>query len=305
MEHKYLEQSLDLLHKKYGLDGMNEVILNRPDKLILFGDVSNPNEVELHLLVGSLMQLGFPDQSSIFLQTLFDKIDLNNSYAEVGGKDEYYSSIVAEILDFSTVTNITFPLLTTVRNWVRLTTVPTTTNSSIQAFHFTIVTEYIQTEEDVFYKTHHDSLTGLFNKYTLDYHYGLRYKNENFHAIYMDLDDFKVLNDTLGHQEGNKYLKAFGQILRGHETNFSRFYRIGGDEFVGLYFDTPENIKLLAAKIIQQTMDLTSDLHDIHTSVSIGIIQAVSRVDVIRKADRLMYLAKKKGKNQFLYEVEE
>lgn len=301
---KYFDKVQKEVLGKYQKDLVRDFILNRPDKLVFYSEI-NSNDPELHLVVGNLKDIGFEDRENILLSDLLKVIDLNNGYAEVGGKQEYYDMIVSKALDFSTPTTITFPIIAPGgRLWIRFTSYLVDEEDNIQTFEFTNISQFMGAEEAIYFKTHHDSLTGLFNKYTLDYHYGLRYKYDNFHVLYLDIDDFKHLNDTLGHRVGNSFLQNFTKILKKYEKNYSRFYRVGGDEFIGLFFDIEENIKKIADNIIKSTRKILLPNAYFNVTVSIGIVQANIRDDVIRKADTVMYKAKKLGKNRFLYEVE-
>ena len=185
MKHKYLDQSLDYVKKTYQKDGYEDIILNRTDKIICFGEVSKDKDAELHVVIGNFSTIGFPDKPTLRLSTLLSHLDLENAYADVGGKKEYYDSIINEVLEFSTPTNLTFPVHNHgKRHWVRLTTFCVDPKQRLQSFHFTIVTDFIKYDEQLYRKSHRDSLTDLFNKYTLDYHYGLRYNFEGFHVMY-------------------------------------------------------------------------------------------------------------------------
>lgn len=306
MNHKYFNIENQRLQEEYGLDGHQDIIMNRPDKLIYYGDVSEGDGIELHLLAGDHTLIGLPDTSVIKLHELLDVMDLDNAYARVGGEDEYQHSIVDDLMDFSTPSNVTFPIHNDAgRNWLRVTSFPVSENAQVHAFHITVVTKFIRYEEEIYDKTHHDSLTGLFNKYALDYHYGLRYKWDRFHVMYLDLDNFKELNDKLGHREGNKYLMQFGRILQQFEHDYSRFYRIGGDEFVGFFYNESHAIETVAQCIVKETIELSRKTPGANTTVTIGIVKAMQRDDVIRKADMVMLDAKRKGKNRYLFMAED
>ena len=77
----------------------------------------------------------------------------------------------------------------------------------------------LMTEEQKWLRAHTDSLTGLFNKYTLDYHYGIRSHRDPLHVIYLDIDNFKDVNDTYGHYAGDSTLIRFANILKSHSQN--------------------------------------------------------------------------------------
>lgn len=306
MPFRYYKQALDTLKREFRLDGVKDVILHRKDKIICYAVHKDNTDLELHILSGSFSQLDYEDSPTIMLSQLFADMDLENMYAKVGGKQEYYDAVVSEIMDFSSESNTTFPIKPKKeRIWIRLTSDLVSKKDNLFAIHITIVTPYISQEEELFYKTHHDSLTGLLNKYTFDSHYGARYRNDSFHVMFLDLDDFKLVNDILGHRVGNDYLRGFAKILLSHEDDHSRFYRLGGDEFVGLLFYDESTIKAIADDIILKTQKLSRDTSDVTTSVTIGIVQATKREDVVRKADKLMYQAKKEGKNKYIFKQEE
>ncbi|QMS85311.1 GGDEF domain-containing protein [Candidatus Xianfuyuplasma coldseepsis] len=306
MKFKYFNKALKTIEQEFQLDGIKDVVLHREDKCICYSVIDELDDLVLHLIVGSFTLFGYQEQESLRLSQLLADMDLDNMFAKVRGRQEYYDGIASNLLDVSTPSNITFPIKNNnERIWLRLMTDQIDVQQKLIALHFTIVTPFITIEEDVFYKTHHDSLTGLFNKYTFDYHYGERYRNEQFHVMFLDLDDFKIINDQLGHREGDRFLQQFAAILQLHEDDHSRFYRLGGDEFVGLLFDSEETIRRMAEDILKQTQALSQEFENIHTTVSIGVIQATVREDVARKADRLMYQAKHNGKNQYLYKMEE
>jgi len=80
---------------------------------------------------------------------------------------------------------------------------------------------------------------------------------------------------------------------------------LGGDEFVGLLFYDETKIKWIAENILKQTQQLRKKSWNFKKTVSIGIVQATKRDDVVRKADRVMYEAKQRGKNQYIFTIEE
>lgn len=292
------------IKETYNLDIVHDIILNRDDQIILFTDLDK-GKSDLMLINGSLSQIGFQENDGMTLEDFYQSFDFNNAYARVRGEKEYFQEIKSYLEDVTQEVNTTFPVLTQKgKFWLRFHRIPIKSNPNYLSVYITNVTKYLDEEEALFYKTHHDSLTGLFNKYILDYHYGVRYKYDNFHVLYLDLDNFKGFNDSLGHNAGNAYLEAFAAILKMHESNHNSFYRLGGDEFVGLFFESADKVKGVAEDIVKKTQALATKFDFTDTSVSIGILQATIRDDVIRKADKVMYKAKNQGKNQWLYEIE-
>jgi diguanylate cyclase (GGDEF)-like protein len=292
---KYFESASRTLRETYGIDVVDDILLGRKNRVVLYADVSNPDSVILHVIFGNLTLLGFRDSESIPFSALMSSFDFHNKYAEVAGKQEY----------FTQETDVTFPIISGGRRkWLRCIVFPVETHSGINVFSITDVTELLNGEELIYEKTHKDSLTNLFNKYTFDYHYGLRYRFPDLHVLFLDLDDFKVVNDTNGHPAGDHCLQVFSDVLQSFQHDYDLFYRLGGDEFVGLLFGTPEYVKAVAQEIIDETQKICLPNAEMKISVSIGIVKAVQADDLIRKADEILYRVKKAGKNRFIYEIE-
>jgi diguanylate cyclase len=305
MKNKYFESSSKELKNIYDLDIYQDILLGREDRVLLYADISDMTNLEFHVISGTLEIFGYENLPSILLSQLLDSIDYSCKYAEIGGKQEYFNYVSSELSDFRRINDITFPILiNNNRVWIRLNSFPTKKNPSIVAIYMNDVTYDMNLIELNYEKAHKDSLTMLFNKYTLDHHYGLRYQRENFHAIYMDIDNLKKVNDIDGHATGNAFIKAFAELLREYETEYDRFYRIGGDEFVGMFFRPENEIKQMAEEILQRTKQIQVPRSKKTITVSIGITQATIKDDVIRKADDLLYKVKKSGKNAYAYEIE-
>ena len=166
---------------------------------------------------------------------------------------------------------------------------------------------------------HVDSLTGLPNwnafMETLDREFRqAREENRRMAVFYLDLDGFKEINDTMGHETGNVFLRAIAGRLRQCPSLSDSVARIGGDEFVLLCKRTGEFHTLQAE--IRTLTDLVSrpveiDGRSFQTTVSIGVAfypdDAEKSADLVRKADIAMYQAKKskKGWRFFDQEMEE
>lgn len=155
-----------------------------------------------------------------------------------------------------------------------------------------------------------DFLTGLYNRMCcerdLAWHIDEAVKNQETGALlYLDLDDFKHINDGLGHQYGDALLKAISHSLRRIEGIRKTCYRMGGDEFVIIIppevFPRFEQIMDDIRKIFSQPWFLKDA--DYYCTMSMGIVTFPdsgedSVADLIKKADIAMYEAKKGGKNR-------
>jgi len=124
----------------------------------------------------------------------------------------------------------------------------------------------------------------------------------------LDLDKFKSVNDTLGHDAGDQVLKTISMRLTGIIRASDTLARIGGDEFILVMLETDhmEDATVIAQKILDSFMEpLLIDGHQLHLSTSIGI--AVYPVDgqdletLTKKSDAAMYYSKGHGRNQFKF----
>jgi diguanylate cyclase (GGDEF)-like protein len=123
--------------------------------------------------------------------------------------------------------------------------------------------------------------------------------------LFIDLDNFKVLNDLHGHLEGDKALVSFVQLLKNTLRESDTITRYGGDEFVILLPNTPlESAESVAERIIKNLQKENSEI-----SCSIGIVEIPTHGTeteiLIEKADKAMYRAKQTGKGRFFVYIEE
>ncbi len=133
-------------------------------------------------------------------------------------------------------------------------------------------------------------------------------KNESLvHVMFMDLDNFKRINDTLGHDVGDKLLQALVTIIHGCIRPGDLIARLGGDEFAILLEDaTDEEAARIAASILQGlTMPVPINGYELIVSASIGISRypgdGLEMEHLLKNADVAMYSAKDKGKNNFQF----
>ncbi|MEJ0003174.1 MAG: EAL domain-containing protein [Pararobbsia sp.] len=127
-----------------------------------------------------------------------------------------------------------------------------------------------------------------------------------FAVLFMDLDGFKTINDSLGHSVGDGVLQAFAQRLREAVRRHGTIARIGGDEFVVVIenLDTPEDAAMIASLILtQMEEDLVVDGVPLQVTPSIGIAMhprdGETVDELLKNADAAMYGAKQNGRNTF------
>lgn len=157
--------------------------------------------------------------------------------------------------------------------------------------------------------TMHDSLTGLYNRHyfeaALEQFSSNSIKTNSIHGlIYLDLDHFKVINDSFGHQRGDDVLREIAGLLRKHAKSEDVLCHIGSDEFTLLVRNTTKKaLHDLASKIQAEISDNSFKIKGqrIHLGCSVGVALIDGSVsmgeDYLVKADIALYIAKDRGRN--------
>lgn len=177
----------------------------------------------------------------------------------------------------------------------------------------TDITARKNAEEQLVHDAFHDLLTGLPNRALfldrLDrtIEYNRRYDNFSFAVLFLDLDRFKVINDSLGHAVGDQLLIEISKVLKTCMRSSDTVARFGGDEFVVLLNDI--NDMQDAVKVVNHIQEVLSKPfrvgnNRVFTSASIGIVLSnhsyISKEDIMRDADIAMYQAKMLGKANYM-----
>jgi len=177
----------------------------------------------------------------------------------------------------------------------------------------TDITERKQMEQKLEEMATHDFLTGLPNRVLLLDRFNiaaaLAHRNKARLAVMsLDLDRFKTINDTLGHDAGDQVLKAVSQRLSGIIRASDTLARVGGDEFILVMMET--NLVGDATSIAQKILDsfaepLSIDGRQLHLTTSIGIAiypeDTEDMETLTKKSDAAMYYSKGHGRNQFKF----
>jgi len=174
------------------------------------------------------------------------------------------------------------------------------------------VTQQKEFEERIAHMAHHDPLTDLPNRtrFSAQLEAALRWLNrdEQLAVLFLDLDNFKNINDTLGHQVGDALLKTVADRLRGCVRETDEIARLGGDEFVIVQtrVGEPADVAQFARRVREAIMQ-PYDLEDHHVIVdtSIGISLAPGDgstcSELIKNADLALYGAKASGRGTFRF----
>ncbi|KAF0216534.1 MAG: PAS/PAC sensor-containing diguanylate [Geobacteraceae bacterium] len=178
------------------------------------------------------------------------------------------------------------------------------------------ITERKCFEEQLAYQATHDFLTGLPNRNQLHDHLEQALAYEYHHkgslaVLLLDLDNFKVINDTFGHPSGDLLLKDVAEKLKHELRQYDTVSRLGGDEFVILISDTDRNLDIgrIAARILDifnTPIEIKEQEVFVTASIGISIYPADGEnADILLKnADAAMFHAKKKGKNNYQFFTE-
>ncbi len=158
-----------------------------------------------------------------------------------------------------------------------------------------------------------DALTGLPNRSLLQDRIGqaIAYARRNegqIAVLFLDLDDFKHINDSLGHSAGDKLLQSVAMRLKECVRNPDTVSRQGGDEFIAMLqqVERPEDASGAARRILEAVAETHSiDGHDLHITASIGISiypdDGLDAESLIKNADTAMYRAKESGRHVYKF----
>jgi diguanylate cyclase (GGDEF)-like protein/PAS domain S-box-containing protein len=164
-------------------------------------------------------------------------------------------------------------------------------------------------EKDVF----RDVLTELGNRKLLEIKINSAIQEYHQHQIsfgllFIDIDHFKAINDTYGHQEGDRVLQNVAKSLTGHLRNTDMCGRWGGEEFIAILYDVNlKSLALIAEKLHAMIANstITVNKQNISVTASIGgvVVHETDTTDsIIERADKYMYQSKQNGRNQVTLE---
>ena len=174
------------------------------------------------------------------------------------------------------------------------------------------ITERHRAQENIARMARHDSLTDLPNRLLFrekmsDGLARVEASGETMAVMCIDLDNFKTINDTLGHPFGDRLLRSVGERLRSVIGEGDTIARIGGDEFAVLQSAaSPAVAERLARRLIEtMSQPIVIDEHEFNTGISIGIAIApddgTASDDLMKCADLALYRAKAEGRNTFRF----
>ncbi len=200
--------------------------------------------------------------------------------------------------------------------WVLLTKALVRTPNGMPLYYIVQlqdISEKKKIENALSYQAYFDSLTGLINRNQLEQSLekiiatALR-SQQKFAIFFLDIDHFKHINDSLGHDAGDQLLRAIGERLKNTIRKTDIAARLGGDEFVLLLYgaDKPDIAATFAEKIINTlTKPITIKEHEVMITTSIGIsfypADGEDYATLIKSADLALYKSKEAGRNNYRF----
>ena len=176
----------------------------------------------------------------------------------------------------------------------------------------TDISDLKNAERQISHQAFHDSLTNLPNRTLFMEHLsmaikrGIRRDDYHFAVLYLDIDRFKLVNDSHGHSVGDNLLIAFADRIQSSLRNIDTLARLGGDEFVILLEDIENNnYASTVAERLQQELKRPFSVNgeEVYAPASFGLVDNTKDYDcpedIIRDADSAMYHAKEKGRAQY------
>ena len=173
------------------------------------------------------------------------------------------------------------------------------------------VTDRKSLEAEIEYRAFHDALTGLANRALfmdrVQHALAVRQRSGSPMALlYLDLDDFKTVNDTLGHTIGDEMLVQVAARLKGAVRACDTVARLGGDEFALLLENTDQETAAREADLVLSCLQEPVTVHGAHvlarTSIGIVVVDGpIQAEELIRRADIAMYAAKRQGKHAYRF----
>ena len=157
-----------------------------------------------------------------------------------------------------------------------------------------------------------DFMTGVmtrrgFDEYIKEIEDNFLNNNDEYSAVFFDIDHFKKVNDTYGHDAGDTILITFAKLLQAEIGKIGEVFRFGGEEFVSIFPKKDVNQSLEIAERIRKRVELSNFVHEdlkLKITFSAGVAQRSVHDDtetLINSADSLLFKAKNNGRNQVVY----
>jgi diguanylate cyclase (GGDEF)-like protein/PAS domain S-box-containing protein len=300
-QHKFLQSIIDgvddpimVIKKDYNVELMNNTLKNS-SKNTKFKDINNPKCYEIsHNRSEPCDGIEHPCPLKSVLKKKEHEIVVHSHHDSKG--NQCYVELSAT------------PLFNNEKNCIGIIESSRDITIHLQA------QDELRIQKDILHhQAHHDSLTGLPNRILFQDRLDQAIKkakrnNSTLALLFIDLDHFKEINDSLGHKAGDEVLKIVTNIFRNTIRKEDTIARLGGDEFTIILEDLrkPQDASILAKKLLKElSKPIMIENNELYVSSSIGISiypdDGVSSIDLLKYADAAMYRAKDEGRNNFQY----
>lgn len=292
------------IEQEYGFD-LEKMVYFPDNHHIVFCFDRRKNDKIVRILSGNPQLLFFPDKMEFAFSEIIEHIETNNPIAEIEGKNTFIEDLKTKIRLVKQDTNLYLPLKGPDSIFWILIGFDVLVRDDLELVVGRISRMYHGTPDAVVYyqKTYQDPLTRLFTRETLKNHIEHASYYEGSYGLYFDIDNFKKINDSYGHAEGDLFLKLLANSFISVFEKDVIYYRLGGDEFFVYVINHTETMVIdRAKKLIQLVEHLSLKGEAVGVSVSVGIIRITSQDKDYQKlldmGDKAMYLSKNRGKGQ-------
>ncbi|MFW5894397.1 MAG: GGDEF domain-containing protein [Bacillota bacterium] len=290
------------LSEEYGLDLFDDVLLSSDEHVSVFIDLKE-RPVTIRLLLGTFEPLGLPLGDRFEFADFTPFIVKNNTLSEVQGQKTFIKDFVKRIQTIHRQRILHIPIKTHKGTfWLRVLFKVLKKEDDRPVLLFAQVIEIFDRVPDLVHyykKTHQDALTKLFTRETLKKHIETQKHTSGVFGMYIDLDNFKKINDRYGHLEGDRFLSRLAEALINEWEYNVIYYRLGGDEFfVYLYHFDQDGALKKARAIIERIEQVGRDAGMDAISASLGMVpigEDMAYHTLLDASDRAMYASKERG----------
>lgn len=304
-----MEKEIQEFDNKYGLSFVEDFLMQKENKLYFYIELSSKplSASQIHVLKGKWIY--FSDENCpngyMTIDYLLNYFDMTCEHAEVRGQNVFFQEVYQEINQAQASYSVDIPIkIDKNRHWLGLR-IRRFEKQNVAICSLKDVTPEKNQLEELYLTSYKDSLTGLFNRNTCIFHIDNIAENANVYIFMIDLDSFKVVNDTYGHNAGDVVLKNFVNKLMELVDDNRIFYRLSGDEFlIQVKNYNHQQAEDLAKTILDKARQINYEKISLTASVGIAKYKPeMKNLDVLRYADRAMYRAKER-KDSFEFENE-
>lgn len=289
----------DLVERTLGINFIEDFVLAENQNIFFFIDVNQGD-----VLHAPITYVYAKEDSQLFQYTCLSDMLINinrkSEVCEYVGYDAYVVGLKEAIVGQAKV-SVTIPLL--INDVAMWTNIRMRFDGQKNMYFGRIRNEEMALNEKLYEVSYKDALTGLFNRNTLMHHLATLRNDISIYGVMIDIDEFKKINDTYGHEKGDDVLRQFGQMLISLADDKAIFYRMSGDEFfIQIKGDDNASVMNYLHAIQKGLQSITIDNEPITVSMGIAKYDQANVTDgneMLRMTDLVMYIAKAKGKNTY------